>query len=73
MILERCAELVGWLSVQDYDRAPEVLGRLKDYEVLVLCSRLQFVDYMGSRVDRFRKTVREYLSHRWGENMSTLS
>ncbi|XP_042058043.1 probable tetraacyldisaccharide 4'-kinase, mitochondrial [Salvia splendens] len=52
------------VTEKDYDRAPEVLLRLKHYEVLVLCSRLQFLDYMGSTEERFRKTVVEYLSQR---------
>lgn len=59
-----------WLNLnvfdQDYDRAPEVVEGLKEYEVLVLCSRLQFVEYKGNTQDRFRKIVREYLRQRWG-------
>ncbi|KAL1562956.1 tetraacyldisaccharide 4'-kinase [Salvia divinorum] len=58
------AKPVVVVTEKDYDRAPEVLLHLKQYEVLVLCSRLQFLDDMGSTEERFRKIVGEYLSQR---------
>ncbi|KAH6764378.1 tetraacyldisaccharide 4'-kinase family protein, partial [Perilla frutescens var. frutescens] len=61
------------VTEKDYDRAPEVLERLKQYEVLVLCSRLQFLEYKGTTEDRFKKIVREYLCRRLDVNMSALS
>ncbi|XP_057795288.1 probable tetraacyldisaccharide 4'-kinase, mitochondrial [Salvia miltiorrhiza] len=58
------AKPVVVVTEKDYDRAPDMLVRLKQYEVLVLCSRLQFLDYMESTEERFRKTVRQHLGQR---------
>lgn len=61
------AKPVAVVTEKDYDRSPEVVQGLKEYDVLVLCSRLQFVEYKkGNTENRFRKIVREYLRQRWG-------
>ncbi|KAL8046362.1 hypothetical protein ABFX02_08G172800 [Erythranthe guttata] len=50
------------ITEKDYDRSPETLKHLNHYEVLVLCSRLQFLVYKGRTEERFKKIVRERLS-----------
>ncbi|KAL0320811.1 UNVERIFIED_CONTAM: putative tetraacyldisaccharide 4'-kinase, mitochondrial [Sesamum radiatum] len=57
-------------QLKDYDRAPEVLEDVKPYEVLVLCSRLQFLVHKGRTEDSFKKVMREHLRHRSGVNLS---
>ncbi|KAL8505543.1 hypothetical protein ACS0TY_016693 [Phlomoides rotata] len=49
------------VTEKDYDRAPEMLEYLRDYQVLILCSRLQFLGHKGSTEERFRKIMREHL------------
>ncbi|KAL7103443.1 hypothetical protein ACP275_08G179300 [Erythranthe tilingii] len=50
------------ITEKDYDRSPEALQHLNHYEVLVFCSRLQFLVYKGRTEERFKKIVRERLS-----------
>ncbi|KAK4420778.1 putative tetraacyldisaccharide 4'-kinase, mitochondrial [Sesamum alatum] len=52
------------VTEKDYDRAPEVLEHFKPYEVLVLCSRLQFLACKGSTEDSFKKIMGEHLRQR---------
>ncbi|XP_020554461.1 probable tetraacyldisaccharide 4'-kinase, mitochondrial isoform X2 [Sesamum indicum] len=58
------------VTEKDYDRAPEVLEHLKPYEVLVLCSHLQFLAHKGSTEDSFKKIMWERLRQRSGVTMS---
>ncbi|KAG8365092.1 hypothetical protein BUALT_Bualt18G0068200 [Buddleja alternifolia] len=48
------------VTEKDYDRAPEMLDRLKPYEVLVLHCRLQFLSTENS----FKKIMKQHLSQR---------
>ncbi|CAA0813977.1 Probable tetraacyldisaccharide 4-kinase-mitochondrial [Striga hermonthica] len=52
------------VTEKDYDRAPKVLEHMSRYQVLVLCSRLEFVARKGSTEDGFKKAVRELLGQR---------
>ncbi|CAI9088355.1 OLC1v1022663C1 [Oldenlandia corymbosa var. corymbosa] len=49
------------VTEKDYDRSPEVLKHLNPYEVLVLCSQLQFLPRKKRTEDDFKEFLRQRL------------
>lgn len=49
------------VTEKDYDRDPEILERLDPFQVLVLCSRLQFIPRDGCTEKRFKNLVKQFL------------
>ncbi|KAL2476333.1 putative tetraacyldisaccharide 4'-kinase [Abeliophyllum distichum] len=49
------------VTEKDYDRAPDVLERLKPFDVLVLCCNLQILAHKGSTEDSFKTIIKQHL------------
>lgn len=56
-------ELFVWFK-QDYDRDCEILSKLHPFDVLVLCSHLQFVPHNGSSEKGFKELLKQLLDSR---------
>lgn len=51
---------------KDYDRDRKILSQLHPFEVLVLCSQLQFVPHSGSSEKSFKEMLKQLLDSRSG-------
>lgn len=53
------------LCLQDYDREPAILKLLDPFQVMALCSELQFIPNKGCTGDSFKKLIKELLEHKF--------
>ncbi|KNA04438.1 hypothetical protein SOVF_199810 isoform A [Spinacia oleracea] len=59
-----CRPIVVTTEKQDYDRDCEILSKLHPFDVLVLCSHLQFVPHNGSSEKGFKELLKQLLDSR---------
>ncbi|XP_015899675.2 probable tetraacyldisaccharide 4'-kinase, mitochondrial isoform X2 [Ziziphus jujuba] len=50
---------------KDYDREPAILKLLDPFQVMALCSELQFIPNKGCTGDSFKKLIKELLEHKF--------